>query len=288
MAAAFVAAVLAAGGCFNAAMAGDLDFRLNGSGVLFEGDAVEGFRPNNARFRDLVTQLGFVIAPRMSAPADTLGHAGFHVSAMWSGSFVSADEAYWRVTEVGQRGGTPPDLMQTLQLDVRKGLPLSFEVGVNFMWLADSEMFAPGLEIRWALHEGYRMFPDIAIRGAVNHLVGNRDLSLTTVGADLTLSKDLGIADMMSLTPYVGWSLIFINASSRVVDPTPNDDGDVINNFVFDNVNAADNINHRVTAGLRMLYHVVNISVQGEFQVLDDYTSGDGVITITTKLGLDF
>ena len=88
-----------------AASAGDLDFRLNNGPndqpVLIEGDAVQGFSPNNARFRDFVTQLGFVLAPRLASPAETLGHAGFHVSAMWSGSFVSADEPYWLVTERG-------------------------------------------------------------------------------------------------------------------------------------------------------------------------------------------
>ena len=42
-------------------------------------------------------------------------------------------------------------------------------------------------------------------------------------------------------------------------------------------------------AGLRLLYSVLNVSVQGEFQMLPDYeTGGSGVTTITTKLGLDF
>ena len=212
------------------AAAGDLDFRLNGSfptangdrvRPLVVGDAVSGFAPNNVRFRDFVTQLGFVLAPRLASPAETLGHAGFHVSAMWSGSFVSGDEAYWLVTERGARQGSSPDLVQTLQLDIRKGLPLSFEVGANFMWLAESELFAPGLEVRWAFQEGYRLIPDISVRGAVNHLVGNRDLILTTIAADVMLSKSFGVGGMVNLAPYVGWSLIFINASSRVIDPPP-------------------------------------------------------------------
>ncbi len=276
-------------GTTRTAFAGDLDFRLNNSGVLILGDSVSGFEPNNPRFRDFTTQLAFVMSPRMASPAETLGHSGFHISAMWSGSFVSADEPYWLVTERGRRTGNTPDLLQTLQLDIRKGLPLSFEVGVNVMWLADSELFAPGLEVRWALQEGYAYIPDVSVRGAVNHLVGNRDLSLTTVGAELMVSKSFGVGGMVNLAPYAGWSVIFIDASSAVIDPTPTDTDDSLNNLVFDDINARDNINHRITTGLRILYHVVNISVQGEFQVLSDYeTGGRGVISITTKLGLDY
>ena len=269
--------------------AGELDFRLNRANVLIQGDAVNGFSPDNARFRDFVTQLGFVMAPRMASPAETLGHAGFHMSAMWSGSFVSSNEPYWMVTESGMRRGSAPDVVQTLQLDIRKGLPLSFEVGANFMWLAESEMFAPGLELRWAFQEGFRYSPDFSVRAAVNHLVGNRDLSLTTIAADLMISKNFGLGGLINFTPYAGWSLVFINATTRVIDPTPLDENDIFNNLVFDDVGAGDNINHRVTVGLRMLYHVVNISVQGEFQVLGDYqTGGSGVMTVTTKLGFDY
>lgn len=289
-------AVASAGGAPGAAHAGDLDFRLNGTtpagdGILFDRCGADDgclFRANNAAFRDFTTQLGFVIAPRMASPAETLGHAGFHVSAMWSGSIVSGEE-YWLVTERGQGGDGTPGLVQTLQLDVRKGLPFSFEVGANLVWLADSEMFAPGLEVRWALQEGFQYIPDLAIRGAVNHMVGNRDLLLTTVGADVVLSKSFGLGGTVNLAPYASWSLLFIAATSRVIDPTPLDENDLPSNLVFDERTPASDINHRLTVGLRLLYAVVNISVQGEFQMLSDYeTGGSGVATITTKLGLDY
>ena len=276
-------------GAPSGAHAGDLDFRLNNGRVLVLGDEVTGFSPNNARFRDFATQLAFVLAPRMASPAETLGHAGFHLSAMWSGSSVSENEPYWLVTERGNREATGPGLVQTLQLDVRKGLPLSFEVGANFMWLAQSEIFAPGVEVRWALQEGFQYIPDISLRAAVNHMVGNRDMRLTVIGADAMLSKSFGIGGMINLAPYIGWSLIFVNASTRVIDPTPADQGDSLNDFVFRSLRATDNINHRLTTGLRLLYHVVNISVQGEFQMFSDYeTGGNGVMTVTTKLGLDY
>ncbi|MEQ8981274.1 MAG: hypothetical protein RL846_25245 [Deltaproteobacteria bacterium] len=48
-------------------------------------------------------------------------------------------------------------------------------------------------------------------------------------------------------------------------------------------------VNHKLTVGLRLLVYVVNVSVQGELQMLADYPTGGGAVsTITTKLGLDF
>ncbi|MCA9550595.1 MAG: hypothetical protein KC933_11210 [Myxococcales bacterium] len=275
------------------AWAGDLDFQLNasknGQGILFDSCGAGCYQANEAAFRDFTTQLGFVLAPRMASPAETLGHAGFSVGAMWSGSFVSSDQNYWNVTNRGQSPAGAKAMLQTLQLDVRKGLPFSFEVGANFMWLADSELFAPGLEVRWALQEGHPYVPDLAVRGAVNHMVGNRDLLLTTVAVDGVLSKGFGLGGTVNLAPYVGWSLVMIAATSRVIDPTPLDEDDLAGNLVFQERKATAKVGHKLTAGLRLLYSVLNVSVQGEFQMLPDYeTGGSGVTTITTKLGLDF
>ena len=275
------------------ASAGDFDFRLNrtdaaGDGILF--DCASGTcTPNQARFVDFATQLGFVLAPRLASPAETLGHAGFHVSTMWSGSFVSNDQSYWALTDRGQRNTANPSFLQTLQLDVRKGLPFSFELGVNFMWLVDSEIFAPGMEVRWALQEGYKYVPDLSIRGAVNHMVGNRDLLLTTVALDAVLSKSFGLFGMLNVAPYVGWSFVMIAATSRVIDPTPVNEGDPQQNFVFEELGVTNRLNHKLTFGVRLLVYVVNISVQGELQMLADYPTGGGAVsTVTTKLGLDF
>lgn len=276
-----------------AAEAGDSDFRLNAGtgsgagrrGILFD----ETYKPRNDLFRDFATQLGFVLAPRNASPAETLGHAGFHLGAMWSGSFVSNDQSYWQVSDRAQAGRDTAGVLHTLQLDVRKGLPFSFELGVNLMWLWDSAIFAPGLEVRWALQEGFKYAPDFSVRGSVNHMVGNRDLLLTTIGLDAMLSKSFGLFGMINLCPYIGWSLIMVAATSRVIDPTPTDEKDIENNFVFDEINATDRINHKLTFGLRTLVYVLNVSVQGELQMLSKYdTGGSGIATITTKLGLDF
>jgi hypothetical protein len=282
------------------AHAADNDFRLNGrdkagQGILFHcnnrmqnpDNCTAGFAADNGLFNAFVTQLGYVFAPRLASPAETLGHSGFHIGALWSGTTVSNDQPYWGVTERAQNGQDPRGFLQTLQLEVRKGLPFSFELGANFMWLVESQLFAPGIEVRWALQEGYKYIPDLGIRGSVNHMVGNRDLLLTTVGLDAVISKSFGLFGMVNVAPYLSWSLIMIAASSRVINPTPTVEGNPNNDIVFNEINATDKIHHKLTLGVRTIYYVLNVSVQGELQMAEGSFIGP-VATITTKLGLDF
>lgn len=269
-------------------MAGGNDFNLrNGRDILFSRNADGTYRTLSAAWRAFSTELGFALAPRLASPAETLGHAGFHVGAMWSGTLVSDDEPYWTITERG-RSGNPARALQTLQLEIRKGLPLSFEIGLNFSWLADSEIFSPGIEVRWAIHEGYRYLPDFAIRGSANHMVGVRDMLLTTVGLDLVVSKSFSVLGTASLTPYLSWAFLLIAADSRVIDPTPEIDSDEENNFVLEEISATSKVHHRLTMGLRTLYSRLNVSVQGELQMFGESKTVGPVVTITAKLGLDF
>lgn len=284
------------------ARAGDADFRLaargpNGEGLMFEcaqptGSACAEYRPRNDRFRAFAGQLGMVLAPRYATPAATLGHAGFELSAMWSGNLVASDEPYWLTTEAAQRSGTANRLLHTLHLQARKGLPLSFEVGASLQWVVDSELFAPGLELRWALEDMHRDAPDVAFRGAVSHMVGQREMSLTTALFEAVVSKEVGVLGLFELTPYAGWAVLLTTARSRVVDPTPagfvEEDPvrpDVENDFVFEPVELGDLVNHRLTVGARMRAYVVDLAVQGEFRVLGN---DEPVTGISVKFGLDY
>ena len=283
------------------AWAGDADFSLAardraGEGLLFacarpsEAGCLE-FTPRNDRFRALAGQLGMVFAPRLTATADTVGHAGFELSARWSGSFVASDRPYWGVTEAARATGDPLGLLSTLHLDARKGLPLSFELGASLMWLVDSRLFAPGLELRWALEDTHPLAPDLSLRGAVSHLVGQRDLELTTVGLEAVLSKELALGGVVEIAPFGGWAVLLTTARSGVVDPTPGAfvdaprRADVENDFVFDPIELGDVVNHRLTVGARMIAYVVDIAVQGEFRLVGD---DDPVTGVGVKFGLTY
>ncbi|MFO0725511.1 MAG: hypothetical protein U1E65_17135 [Myxococcota bacterium] len=275
------------------AQAAGNDFRLNarsadGNGILFTGST-----PNPDAWRRLTTELAYVMSPRLAEPAETLGHAGFQVAMLWSGSLVSSGESYWGVTERAQLpNGKASPLLSTLQLDLKKGLPFSFELGANVAWLVESNMVAPGLEVRWTFQEGYALAPDVGIRAGVTHLVGNRDLSMTVVGIDGVISKGFGIGGFMHLAPYLSWTVMMVAASSRVIDPTPTVDKDFGDNFVFPELKPGDNIHHKLTLGARALFYVLNLSFQSEFEMLEKDATGTkffgSVATVSVKLGAEF
>ncbi len=268
------------------------DFRLNatrdGQGILFNG-----ITPDAAKWERFTTELAYVLAPRLVGPAETLGYGGFQVAAHWGGTVVSAEDGTWDITEAALRnGGEASGLLQTLSLDVRKGLPFSFELGASFTWLAESNLFSPGLDLRWTIMEGYAMAPEFGVRAGVSHMVGSRDLNLTTVGLDAIVSKGFGLGGVVHLAPYLSWSVMLVAASSRVIDPTPTVEDDFGDNFVFPELTAGDNIHHRLTLGVRALFYVLNLGVQGDFEMLEKTAAGTeffgSVATVSVKLGLEY
>ncbi|MGF1508792.1 MAG: hypothetical protein ACFB9M_04730 [Myxococcota bacterium] len=292
----------AAAACFLApgwARAASHDINLNGTfedgtGILFSCTPAP-CEPDNDGFRSLATELAYVVAPRIIAPAKTLGHAGFDVGIAWAGSFVSGDD-FWLLTEEGQEDRQPTEFLQTLQVEFRKGLPFSFEVGANVQWIIDSEMVAPGIDLRWAFHEGYDFLPDFALRAAVNTLLGTRDFDLTVASFDLTISESFVVGGLIELAPYVSWGFLLIHASTGVVDPTPTEfvleEGvlrpDVENDIVFETVNATDDLNGRLTFGLRTLFSIVELAVQGELQMFSQGDAVGPVATIAARVGLQY
>ena len=278
--------------------AGPLDFRLNarnsdGTGVLFDCQTplavgCASFAPDNSQFENLVGQLAFALAPRMSSSAATLGHGGFRLAASWSGTFVDSAAPHWGVTERAQNTGHGPGLLQTLQIELRKGLPLSFEIAGQLQWLVDSEIWAPSFEVRWALEKTDVLWPDLTARVGISHLIGQRELNLTTAVAEVGVSKRFGLWSRIQITPYLGWGVLLTNASSSIVDPTPGTlvgapgRPDVENDFVFDPIDLSDLIQHRISAGVETTYERFSLGLRGEFRVIG---STDAVHGMTIQAG---
>ena len=145
------------------AHAGENDLVLSRLGDISGGGVVGS--PIN--FRALASELGVVMAPRLSEPADTLGFGGFHFSADVAFTSINHNQAYWSVLE-GPNDGS----MATTGVCVKKGLwlPLpSFEVGACAIHLGQSHLWASQGYLKFALHEGYHdtHLPSQAVRGAV-------------------------------------------------------------------------------------------------------------------------
>ncbi|MFU8804797.1 MAG: hypothetical protein ACNA8W_13360 [Bradymonadaceae bacterium] len=205
------------------AFAGDNDLVLSRFGT-FENQGCEPacgrVEPNEQLFHDLVRDLGLVLAPRFASPSDTLGQAGFAFHMMGSMTSVDRNSDHWRT---GVENRSPDAQFFTSHLQVRKGLPFSFEVAGNMAHLGGSEMFTLGGDVKWALNEGFYYFPDVAVRGSVNTLLGADDLNMVTAGWDVGMSKAFDISGVMALTPYVGYQQLYIVASSRLLNAYPQD-----------------------------------------------------------------
>jgi hypothetical protein len=240
-------------------------------------------------FKKLARDLGQVLAPRFVNPAETLGEAGFAVNLMTSLSFIDNDADYWREA-VEDRN--PSSSLFTAHLQIRKGLPFSFEIATDMSYLFASEMFNLGGQVKWALNEGFYYFPDIAVRGTVNTLLGSQDLNMVTAGWDISISKAFDIAGVTSLAPYAGYQQLHIIASSRLLNAYPQDprppqfddnpgdaDGDQTFSpeFVFSQHSQAIN---RFFVGTRLNVWIMSFTLEGVLS--------ENVTQVTLSGGVDF
>lgn len=221
---------------------------------------------DNLALRSLASELGVALAPRLLAPADTLGFGGFHFSADMAFTSITDDADYWRVLESSpDPTATAPGMshgsgfLTTLGLFMRKGMWLpapSFELGAGAVHLLDSRMWAAQAYAKLALHEGFRTtrLPSIAVRGAVSRPMGSKELVLTIASFDVSVSKAFGLAGAVHVEPYGGWNTLFIVPRSEVMDKTPHVITDRHLHFVFadqDNI-----IRHRLFTGVKVQHHV--------------------------------
>jgi hypothetical protein len=225
----FLAAFLCALALAGAARANPMDLTLS---RLYDPDECTSdalSQANNAAlcadqaaFRTLAREVGLVLAPALLAPAETLGYAGFYLGLEGALTSINSgndeDNVWHRATE----DGNPDGVLFVPSIHARKGLPFSFELGTSFSYVAATELVLLGLDIRWALLEGYRTgwkgyFPDISLRGAVNRLMGDDELDLTVWSIDVALSHPFAVSGMMTITPYAGYQFIQTIADTALV-----------------------------------------------------------------------
>ena len=182
-------------------------------------------------YRSLMSELGVAIAPRLMTPADTLGYAGFQFSAELGVTKISNDEAhFWdgtaAVTPANPMAARPDSYLTTVGGFVRKGLwlPLpAFEFGAGALSILGSRMYALQGYAKMALQEGFHgwWLPSFAVRGSASQLLGTSDVDMIVYGIDLLASKAFAIGGTARIEPYFGWSMLFIDARSGVIDATP-------------------------------------------------------------------
>ena len=241
----------------------------------FFTDTGNGPVPDQALFREMVREYGMAFAPKLLAPAETLGVNGFEIATELSITDIDEQAQHW---QLGVEDESPPQTLLTTQLRVRKGLPFSFEIGGVAAYMVNSELWAFGGELKWAINEGIEAFPvDFAVRGAFNATVGSTELNLRTFGLDIILSRSFGAGGVVNIAPYMAYNPTFIFATSGVLDSTPIVPDDPARNFVFGDEQITL---HRFVVGTRLVFALVNFTPEVVF--------AEGIQSYNFNLGLDF
>lgn len=232
-------------------------------------------------YKSLMSELALVMAPRMLAPADTLGYSGFQLMFETSFTQISNHADFWQQGVQNVSGG----FLSTVSVMARKGiwLPLpGFEIGAGATKLIDSSMYAVQGYAKLALHEGFHdwALPSFAVTGAVSHLLGSPEVDLTTVDIHATVSKSFGIGGTVTLDPYVGAGTLLSFVRGEVIDTTPNVDAfrdgpsstDVNNNTTFPDPDTI--VRWRIFAGFRLVYAFLTFTADFAYTFCND-TAGD-------------
>jgi hypothetical protein len=203
------AILVASLGFATSALANDMDLSL---ARFIECTSPTTCAPQISAYEQFLAEYSFGLAPKILAPAETLGYSGFYLGLEGSLTTVPGKTDRWFKGTVDENASD--EVMFVPALHVRKGLPWSFEMGGTINYLARSELVALGGDIKWSLFEGYRngwrgFLPDVAVRGSVVRVLGESDADITIVGVDGSVSKNFGIGGMVVLVPYVGFQYLW-------------------------------------------------------------------------------
>jgi|SRR5579871_5217630 len=198
--------------------------------------------PAQLAYRQLLSELGTALSPRVLTTADTVGYSGFQFT--FDASFTSIsnrtcvggetkDKCPWVSGTSGRDSAgnaqSLPGYVTTLSIMARKGiwLPLpSFEIGAGATKLLQSDIYAVQVYAKFALHEGFHDWPipSLAVRGSATRLMGASQIDLTMAQIDAEVSKSFGLFGTVTLVPYLGAAWLIMIARGQVLDTTPDVD----------------------------------------------------------------
>jgi hypothetical protein len=284
--------------------AGPNDLRFSNLGNPNQG-GLNAKVTSDAAFRLFARQFAAALNSANLMPPSTLGHLGFAFSSDLS--IVSIDTG--QVIMPTRAAFTGPLVLPSIH--IRKGLPYSFELGGRFGWVDKSRMAFVTGEGKWAISEGFSYLPDVSLRAFVTRLLNSRELDLTTGGVDIGIGKPISVPGIIMLTPYAGWSLAWVGASTDPIDFAPERpqaettiqaDSQLQAVGTFEPLVASRNRHHRFYGGLRLALGPVQLG--GEYSyayfqesTLPDPTNEDALIegvippAVTAwnaSLGIDF
>lgn|GEM_PF-6905090 len=278
------------------AYAGDLDIHLNQLGTpIKNADGTLSYPSSlNRDYRALMSEVAFMFAPKMLAPAETTGLSGFDMGAVVSFMTIQANASHWNAAAVVMNQNKRPNaLAPMVGFHIRKGLPFSIELAAQFNYLPHSSMFSLGGSVRYGILEGYKWAPDISLHLSVGRLIGASDFDMTTLDAGATIGKTFAIKGMTQLSIYAGFGAMSYDASFDVLDKTPNNNkdnqavsvGGSLYSIKAIPMSETDNLHWRTHAGAKFKSHVFSLLYQIDLGIMKNTPI---LLTHSIKIGFDF
>lgn len=186
------------------------------------------FCPNEELFERLASELGVSLAPLVATPVRTGGPRGF--SLQLDSTITSIDPgAHWKLGSEGKPGrslnASPSPVLVWNRAELRKGLPLGFEVGASLGQGMSTSLWAVGLLLKWAIIEGFRTgagaLPDVALQAGTTRMMGSDDLRISAHTFDLIFSKPFVAGGGWTISPLLSAQLLLLRAQTGIVDLTP-------------------------------------------------------------------
>lgn len=155
-------------------------------------------------FENFSKELGLAVSYLPASPAEPLGILGFDVGVEVTAIPIESDQSYW--TEVVN----PPDTLLLPKLHVQKGLPLGIDIGAVYSSVSRLDLSMFGAEIKYAVLAGNVALPAVSVRAAYTQLDGVDSLDLSTLSADISVSKGVAF-----VTPYAGYGVVQVKAKEK-------------------------------------------------------------------------
>jgi len=224
------------------------------SGPAFAGTTI-AISPSmtQTQFNNFSEDLGAALTYKDLTPAAPLGLSGIDFGVGATNTSIAHPNSWQAATHENSTSITLPTLY------LNKGLPFGIDIGGAYTALPNSNIRLLGAQVSYAILQGGPLSPAVALRATYSKLSGVNQLSFSTRGLELSISKGFGV-----LTPYAGFGRIR-------VDSTPNDIAGLAPQTFYES---------KAFVGADINLGSVNIAIEG------DRIGGNN--SVSAKVGLRF
>ncbi len=181
-----------------------------------------------ADYEQLIRELGALVGTHAMAPPTTTGATGFEITlettAIFHDLYGQGERAFAGRPSPWARAmddEISPILLSGTGIGIRKGLPFSVELSLKGRWISVSRQGTIGGEVRAAILEGKRGWPDVGLHLGYTGYVGNRELRMGVLDAGLSIGGTAyagkeGTPRKARIQPWVDVSLLSVSAAPLI------------------------------------------------------------------------